>query len=287
MGSRSRVGARTAESGAYPPVMPFPSTWMSGITPYGSIADQVPVRPAPVRTSSAMKSTLYLSQISRTRRKYPGEGTDAPVELPPTGSAMNAATIFRSGAKDRVLQHRPAAYRTSWNSSFRLRPQPSTLTPVAVRSRDPHHINQPLTVIGLVVLPSRRREREQGVSVVGRNRAMILCLDGFPVSTQYWRASFRAASTASSHWRGSRPFSGRLGERGEFPRELFYRLTGEGGAVQIGNLRGLLRHGRTDLPDPVTDVGDEGPTGPVEIALPVFVDQPAAISSGDEGETAG
>jgi hypothetical protein len=76
-------------------------------------------------------------------------------------------------------------------------------------------------------------------------------------------------------------------ERGEFPRELFYRLTGEGGAVQIGNLRGLLRHGRTDLPDPVTDVGDEGPTGPVEIALPVFVDQPAAFSPGDEGKPPG
>src|SRR4029079_3157050 len=66
---------------------------MSGITPYGSIADQVPVRPAPDRTSSAMNSTLYLSQISRTRRKYPRAGTDAPVETPPTGSAMKAATF--------------------------------------------------------------------------------------------------------------------------------------------------------------------------------------------------
>ena len=65
---------------------------MSGATPYGSIAHQVPVRPTPTSTSSATKSTSWRSQISRTRLKYSGRGVDAPVDEPPTGSAMKAAT---------------------------------------------------------------------------------------------------------------------------------------------------------------------------------------------------
>src|SRR5437899_9941307 len=65
----------------------------SGATPYGSIAHQLPVRPAPHRISSATKSTSCRSQISRIVRKYSGRGVDAPVDEPPTGSAMNAATV--------------------------------------------------------------------------------------------------------------------------------------------------------------------------------------------------
>src|SRR2546422_6485289 len=65
----------------------------SGATPYGSIAHQLPVRPAPHRISSATKSTSCRSQISRIVRKYSGRGVDAPVDEPPTGSAMKAATV--------------------------------------------------------------------------------------------------------------------------------------------------------------------------------------------------
>ncbi len=73
--------------------MPFPSVMMSGTTPYGSSADQVPVRPAPVSTSSATSRTPWRSQAARTRRQYSGAGTDAPVDDPPTGSASTAATV--------------------------------------------------------------------------------------------------------------------------------------------------------------------------------------------------
>src|SRR5438034_5300181 len=72
----------------------------SGATPYGSIAHQLPVRPAPHRISSATKSTSCRSQISRIVRKYSGRGVDAPVDEPPTGSAMNAATVS-APARDR------------------------------------------------------------------------------------------------------------------------------------------------------------------------------------------
>src|SRR6185437_866573 len=73
--------------------MPFPRVIMSGTTPYGSSADHVPVRPAPVSTSSATSRTPVRSQAARTRRQYSGAGTDAPLDEPPTGSAMTAATL--------------------------------------------------------------------------------------------------------------------------------------------------------------------------------------------------
>src|SRR6266576_2007272 len=82
----------------------------SGATPYGSIAHQLPVRPAPHRISSATKSTSCRSQISRIVRKYSGRGVDAPVDEPPTGSAMKAATVS-ARALDRVLERRAAAGR--------------------------------------------------------------------------------------------------------------------------------------------------------------------------------
>ena len=44
-------------------------TYESGTTPYGSRADQVPVRPAPVSTSSATSRTPCRSQAARTWRQ--------------------------------------------------------------------------------------------------------------------------------------------------------------------------------------------------------------------------
>src|SRR5512138_1861534 len=73
--------------------MPLPRVMRSGTMPYGSSADQVPVRPAPVSTSSATSRTPVRSQAARTRRQYSGAGTDAPEDDPPTGSAMTAATV--------------------------------------------------------------------------------------------------------------------------------------------------------------------------------------------------
>src|SRR5690349_16586708 len=88
-----RADATTAASGAYPPAMPLPKIWMSGTTDSDSSADQVPVRPAPQRISSATNSTSYVEQMSRAWRQNLSGGTIAPVDDPPTGSAMNAATF--------------------------------------------------------------------------------------------------------------------------------------------------------------------------------------------------
>ena len=71
----------------------LPSVMMSGTTPYGSSADQVPVRPAPVRISSATSRTPWRSQAARTRRQYSGAGTDAPVDDPRPARPCTAATV--------------------------------------------------------------------------------------------------------------------------------------------------------------------------------------------------
>src|ERR1041384_1992182 len=71
--------------------MPLPIVIRSGITPNGSIAPHVPVRPAPHNTSSATNRTPCRSQTSRTARKYPACGTFAPVDEPPTGAARDGA----------------------------------------------------------------------------------------------------------------------------------------------------------------------------------------------------
>ena len=52
--STMRPLARTAPTGMYPPLMPFPQVTMSGLTPLHSIAKKRPVRPKPVITSSSM-----------------------------------------------------------------------------------------------------------------------------------------------------------------------------------------------------------------------------------------
>ena len=64
----SRIPPRmiTPLSGQYPALAALPKTIMSGTTSQCSMANAFPVRPKPVMISSAMKSTPYLSQVSRT-----------------------------------------------------------------------------------------------------------------------------------------------------------------------------------------------------------------------------
>ncbi len=66
---------------------------MSGVTRQWSTANFLPVRPKPVMTSSAIKSTPCLRQMSATSGQYSSGGTSAPAVEPPIGSAMNAATV--------------------------------------------------------------------------------------------------------------------------------------------------------------------------------------------------
>src|SRR3546814_2641384 len=65
MASLASVTAR----GIDPPVSPLDRHMMSGETPACSQAKSVPVRPHPVITSSAMKSTSCAAQISRIWRR--------------------------------------------------------------------------------------------------------------------------------------------------------------------------------------------------------------------------
>ncbi len=56
--------AAAKPNGQYPEVAPLAATRMSGRTPQWSIANQRPVRPKPVMTSSAMRRTPWRRQTS-------------------------------------------------------------------------------------------------------------------------------------------------------------------------------------------------------------------------------
>src|ERR1700683_1584945 len=56
----------TPPTGTYPELEPFANVIRSGTTPWGSNANQVPARPKPHMTSSAMYTMPYLSHSART-----------------------------------------------------------------------------------------------------------------------------------------------------------------------------------------------------------------------------
>src|SRR6266702_426718 len=118
---------------------------MSGATPYGSIAHHVPVRPTPTSTSSAMKRTSWRSQISRTCVKYSGRGVEAPVEDPPTGSAMNAATCSA-----------PSCSIASWSTA-------------ALHTGNAVHVDEPRAERRFVRLARRGGQGEECAAMVARS----------------------------------------------------------------------------------------------------------------------
>ena len=99
--------AMAAPIGRYPLVRAFATVMMSGLMSQCSTANILPVRPNPLITSSAMRITPYLSQISRTVGQYSGWGMCTP-EAAETGSPMKAAT--ESGPSSRIACSRSLAY---------------------------------------------------------------------------------------------------------------------------------------------------------------------------------
>src|SRR5207245_5341101 len=81
-----------AESGMYPDVMPLATVMRSGTTWSCSQANQRPVRPNPVMTSSAIISTSSSSQMARTAASQPIGGMMKPPEEI-TGSMITADTV--------------------------------------------------------------------------------------------------------------------------------------------------------------------------------------------------
>ena len=236
---------------------------MSGTTPYGSSADQVPVRPAPVRTSSATSRTPWRSQAARTRRQYSGAGTDAPVDDPPTGSASTAATVSGSLAEERRLHCLAAAARTERRHAAacaavrRTAPAPGRTRPASPESRS-------------CSARGRRRRAPGGYCRDSSGEsARTFRRAGWPASTQYCRASLSAASTASE------PLDERIDQlevTGGTPRdlggELLDRIAGERGAAHVGQPLRLPAHRRGDLAHSVAHVDDEGAARGVEVGPP-------------------
>ena len=86
--------------------MPFAHVMRSGSRPRRLLANQSPVRPKPVITSSATNSTPVSRQIARTSPRYPSGAANTP-PAPITGSQKNAAT--RSGPADAIASRSASA----------------------------------------------------------------------------------------------------------------------------------------------------------------------------------
>ena len=80
--------AENPANGSIPPERCLPTTIMSGTTPECSTAQNGPVRPTPVNTSSAIKSQPRRSQIARISFKKEVRG----IQLPPSASAGSTRT---------------------------------------------------------------------------------------------------------------------------------------------------------------------------------------------------
>ena len=94
--------------------MPFATVMMSGTTPSCSTANQRPVRPKPVMTSSAIISTSRSSQILRTAVSQPMGGmTKPPEEI--TGSMITAETV--SGPSFSIASRSSRARRSTSSAS--------------------------------------------------------------------------------------------------------------------------------------------------------------------------
>ena len=90
-----------------------------------------------------------------------------------------------------------------------------------------------------------------------------------PLSTQYCRASLSAASTASDPLASGYTRSRSPGEsRGDLRGQLLDRIVGEHRPVHVAEPAGLRSYRVGDLPYPVAEVRDEGPTAPSRYRRP-------------------
>ena len=76
----------------YPPVIPLPTHMRSGRTPHCSDANNVPVRPNPVATSSQIRSVPAWRHASPIRRTSDAEAHSMPDAPWTSGSITTAAS---------------------------------------------------------------------------------------------------------------------------------------------------------------------------------------------------
>src|SRR6184192_3470194 len=163
----------------------------------------------------------------------------------------------------------------------------ATRAAVGIRRGDAMHVHKPLPEHCLVVLARRRGEREQRVAVIGgseRDDLVFLRPAALhPVLPRQLERGFHRLGAA----REEIQLVEVAGEgRGELGSELLHRRVREGGGGEIAELPRLLRHGIRDLAVRVAEVGDVRAAHGVEVALAVFVDEPAPFTAHDAREGA-
>ena len=210
-------------------LIPLPRVMRSGTTPYGSSADQVPVRPAPVSTSSATSRTSCRLQAPAPGGQYPGSRHRGP--------GRRAADRLGDDRGDGLgpFAQRCAASTASPLHAGQSGGCPAAFAPVGVRRRHPDHLHQPLPKVGPVVLPRRGRERQQCVAVIGGGQRDDLVLLGppdlDPVLAGQLEGRFDRLRAARERIHQIE-IAGR--QPGDLRRQLLHRIMGEGRAVHVG-----------------------------------------------------
>src|SRR5204863_1879625 len=184
---------------------------------------------------------------------------------------------YRVGARalDRVLERRPAAGRAG-------RVVAAAAAAVRVGRGYALDVDEPLAEGKLVLLARRGREGQQGVPVIGRverDDTMLAGLAGLdpvlPGELQGGLDRFRAAGEEIELVELAR-------ERGgELAGELLHRAMGERGGRDVAELARLARQRLRDLRIQVAEIRDVGAAHGVEVALPLLVVQPAALTPHD------
>ena len=132
------------------------------------------------------------------------------------------------------------------------------------------------------MLPGRCREREQSVAVVGGCQSDEFVLPGLPgldpVLAGKLEGRFDRFGAAGKRV-DPLEIAGREGR--DLRCQLLYGLMGEGGAVDVGDPAGLIRHSLADLREAVPQGGHERPAGPIEVSFALVVHQPAALPPSD------
>ena len=233
---------------------------MSGETPYGSSADQVPVRPAPLRTSSATKSNLVpvadlANPAPELRARNAGSRRRPADRLRDEGGDGIRALV-----QDRRLERITAAGGTR-------RPMSAARTPIDVRGRYAWDGHEPIAVCRAVLLARRSGQREEGISVIARRKREHFVLvrpSGLhPVLAGEFERRLDGLR-ATGEEVGVVEIAGR--PRDDLRGERFGRVVREHHPADIGHARGLARHRVADRGHAVPNVHHECPAAPVQVA---------------------
>ncbi len=257
--------------------MPLATDMRSGTTPSWSQANQRPVRPKPVMTSSAIMRTSSSSQTARTARSQPSGGMMKPPD-DTMGSRITADTV--SGPSRSIASRSPAARRATSSSSV---PVSAIAERVGRRDLGEARHEQRRVGLGHVGQPAHREGSHRRAVVgalEGDDLVLVPLSPGQPVVAGDLHRPLVGLGAAHREHGVGEVAGGQGGELlGQLGRGAVRELPR--GRV-VGQAHGLLGDGLGDLAPPVPHV-DHGEAGEgVHQLAPARRPEPHALGPVDE-----